>query len=135
MLFWGSFFATFWHQLNWLTTFEPSQNLFCWNIPKIHNLSSSASNKLSTVRWISTKFSMEMSDVCGHLSGDLKFLNNFLPQSRGSRTQKKKKKRLKMPFSGSFLILMNLHSSPITTKTARGGTLCYLRKYTYQLLI
>ena len=133
MLFWGSFLATFWHQLNWLTTSEPSQNLFCWNIPKIHNLSSSASNQLSRVRWISTKFSMEMSDVCGHLSGGLKFLKNFLSQSRTKK--KKKKKRLKMPFSGSFLILLNLHSSPITTKTARGGTLCYLRKYTFELLI
>ena len=53
-----------------------------------------------------------MSDVCGHLSGGLKFLNNFLPQSRGSSQELKKKNKKKKAKNALFRIFFDPYEPP-----------------------
>ena len=81
---------------------------------KIHTLPDSMGNQLSKVNWNIGKFGIEMPKVCGHITGGgLKFLNDFLVQTRGSGSQRRAKNILFCTFS----TLLG-HLIPITTRNS-----------------
>ena len=72
----------------------------------------SMGNDLIRVSWIISKFGIEMPYLCGHVTGEIEFLNK-LEQTRGSRSQRR-------ATNVFFLILfypLGPYLFPITTET------------------
>lgn len=92
--------------------FTTSEKTFFAEILKINTLLDSAGNHLSRVNLIIIKFGIEMPDTCGQVTGELKFSNDLLAQTRLSRNQRRVKNQL---FRTSF-VLLGHHLIPITSK-------------------
>lgn len=93
-----------WHHKN-LFLAEKSKN--------IHTFPYFAGIHLSRVSWIISKFGIEMPATYGYVTERVKILDNFLTQTRVSRSQTRAKKI-------SFLCFVDhlvSHLIPITTKT------------------
>ena len=92
-----------------------SQKLLSLKSPKLHSLPDSMGNQLSRVSSKISKFPTEIPNTCGHVKMEaLNFLNAFLAQSRGSRSQR----RPEIPFFSCFCDLLGPKLIPVTTKTA-----------------
>ena len=60
-----------------------------------------------------SKFGIEMPDMCGHVTGRSKFLNDFLAQNKELRSQR----GARMPFVHVLFYPLGPQLIPITTKT------------------